>query len=474
MNVNQEEVVDAVNDDSAKILSEPPKLPSPESVFVRCLVLLANFENKDRITAVLKFLLYFCPNLSGKHLQPLWDDKIDNLLETVKINDDDKLFKDLNIFITLTIKDIDDVKFSESLVNKMSDQFLLYQPQPPVVLTNPHQLNTELAIGNLRVERGMLMKIMGLCLCYVTDPPSIDTKIDLILQLSKSEKLEKSVTYQELEEKFLDAGKALGFISRVHYELIIKKFEAIINDDTIKKSGSFFSNLQFTKDTQKEAEKYKLKILVIFGFHFVVISAKSHVLSDSNDKVIDYINRQLNDLRECQIKKIILMTLLSITEVYLEEEENKHKFSHTNELLHLILKIPIENIMGSSNSMNSGNYGFYDYLPLYPTILKLATNLIKMSPIDSGNLDGTNLLNITSHHFFTAAQNLNAEDETQQSYLAPHINSSIPELNSFIKILLERNPSPAGLDDVFSILEKWIKEKNSQVIELLFDSAVIY
>lgn len=168
------------------------------------------------------------------------------------------------------------------------------------------------------------------------------------------------------------------------------------------------------------------------------------------------------------------MTLLSITEVYLEEEENKHKFSHTNELLHLILKIPIENIMGSSNSMNSGNYGFYDYLPLYPTILKLATNLIKMSPIDSGNLDGTNLLNITSHHFFTAAQNLNAEDETQQSYLAPHINSSIPELNSFIKILLERNPSPAGLDDVFSILEKWIKEKNSQVIELLFDSAVIY
>jgi maestro heat-like repeat-containing protein family member 1 len=168
------------------------------------------------------------------------------------------------------------------------------------------------------------------------------------------------------------------------------------------------------------------------------------------------------DMRECEIKKIILMTLLNITEIYLEDE-TKPEFKYANDLLHLVLKIPIENVMGSGSNVNSGNYGFYDYLPLYPSILKLATNLIKMSPIEDGNFDGTNLLNITSHHFFTAAQNLNSDDITQQSYLAPHINSSIPELNSFIKVLLERNPSPAGLDDIVSILEKWMKEKNSQV-----------
>lgn len=465
--------VDAANDETSGVLNglatvSNTNLPSAESIFVRALVLLANFDNRERLLAVLKFLLHFCPNLAGKHLQPLWNEKIGGLLELVKIGDDDKFYKDLNIFIMATIKDIDDSKFSESLVNKMSDQFLLYQPPTtPPNITNQHQLNTELMVSNLRSERGMLMKIMGFCLCYVSDPPSVDTKIDLILSQAKSEKLEKVVTYPELEDKFLDAARALGFLSRVHYDLLMKKFETIINDDSIKKSGSFFS-LQFSKDTQKEADRFKMKVLVIFGYHFIVLNtSKANIMKNQegqNDKVIEYLNRQLMDMRECQIKKIILMTLLSITEIYLEQaSDSKAEFKFTNELLNLILKIPIENVMGSGSSANSGNYGFYDYLPLYPTILKLATNLIKMSPIEDGNFDGTNLLNITSHHFFTAAQNLNANDEAQQSYLAPHINSSIPELNSFIKILLERNPSPAGLDDVVSILEKWIKEKNSQV-----------
>lgn len=464
--------VDAVNDAASGVLSdaqENTNTPSSESIFVRSLVLLADFDNKARIIEVLNFLLHFCPNLSGKHLQPLWNEKIAGLIETMTINDDDKFYKDLNIFVISTIKDIDDVKFSESLVNKMSDQFSLYQPPPanPIV-ANLNQLNTELLVSNLRNERGMLMKLFGLCLCNVSDPPSVDTKLDLIINQVKTEKLEKMVTYHELEEKFMDAAKALGFVSRVHYNLVMKKFENIINDDSIKKSGSFFSSLQFTKDTQKESDRYRLKILVIFGFyHMIQNTLKANIIKNmdgQNDKVIEYLNRQLMEMRECQIKKHILSTLLIVTETYLEQpEEEKIEFKYTSDLLHLILKIPIENVMGSGSNSNSGNFGFYDYLPLYPTILKLATNLIKMSPIEDGNLDGTNLLNITSHHFFTAALNLDAKDETQQSYLAPHINSSIPELNCFIKILLERNPSPAGLDDVVSILEKWMKEKNSQV-----------
>lgn len=42
------------------------KIPSAESIFVRCLVLMANFEDKERIKSILNFLLQFCSNLSGK------------------------------------------------------------------------------------------------------------------------------------------------------------------------------------------------------------------------------------------------------------------------------------------------------------------------------------------------------------------------------------------------------------------------
>lgn len=469
----EEDDADGSSNETSEVLSDGHQnknMPSAESVFVRSLVLMANFENKERVKEVLNFLLYFCPNLSGKHLQPLWNEAIAGLVETMNINDDDKFYKDLNIFVISTMKDVDDVKFSESLVNKISDQFSLYQPAttPTLALANQNQLNTELIVSSLRSERGMLMKLFGLCMCNVTDPPSVDTKLDLIINLVKSEKLDKVVTYRELEEKFMDAAKALGFVSRVHYNILMKKFETIVNEDPIKKSGSFLSSLQFSKDTQKESDRYKLKILVIFGFYQMVRNTpKVNItknLEGQNDKIIEYLNRQLMEMREMQIKKMILSILLIITEAFMElSPEETSKFKYTNDLLHLILKIPIENVMGSGSSASSGNFGFYDYLPLYPTVLKLATNLINMSPNEDGNLDGTNLLNITSHHFFTAAQNLDANDETQQSYLAPHINSSIPELNCFIKVLLERNPSPAGLDDVTSILEKWLKEKNSQV-----------
>lgn len=445
------------------------KFPSAESIFVRCLVLMANFEDKERITAILNFLLIFCPNLSGKHLSVLWKERISQLMDVIKINDDDKFYKDLNIFLLDTIKDIDEPKFSESLVNKMSDQFILYQSSLHTYSIHPNnqnQLNTELIVPNLRIERGMLMKLMGLCLCQVTDVTSIDTKIDIILNHVKMEKLERMPNYEELEEKFFDPAKAIGFISKGHFDLVMKKFESIILEDGLKKSSSFFSSLNFTKDTQKEGEKYRLKILIIFSLHFITqTTAPSNIVKnvdDQNDKIIDYLNRMLSEIRECQIKKIILETLLKITDIYIAEQ-NKN-FKYINDLLASILNIPIENNMGSgSNSQNFGNYGFYDYLPLFPTIIKLATNLVKLSPIENGSLDATNLLDISAQHFFTAAQNLNIDDETKQSYLAPHINSTIPELNSFIKILLDRNPLPSALDDVTSIFEKWLKDKNSQV-----------
>lgn len=459
--------VDEDNEDSEAtvVIQSNSKLPSPESIFTRCLALMANFEDKDRIVEILKFLQQFCPNLAGKHLQPLWNEKINSMIEIVKIHDDDKFYKDLNNFLMLTIKDIDDVKFSESLVNKMSDQYSLYQSQTYVPPQMINQLTTELVVPNMRIERGMLLKIIGICLCYISEKPSVDAKIDLIINQVRCEKLEKVYTVKELEEKIIDPAKALGFMSRIHYDLLMKKFEVIIMEDGVKKSGSFFT-LNFSKDTQKEAEKLRMRILIIYSFYYMLENTpKSNILKpddNANEKLIEYLNRQLMEIRECKIKKIILISILRITEIFLEQDEKKIEFKFTNDLLNLVLQIPIENVMGKEN-FNAGNWGFYDYLPLFPTIMKLATNLIKLSPFDDENLKDTELLNNSAHQFFTAAMNLNTDDEKSQSYLASHINCSIPELNMFIEMLLYRNPSPAGLDDVVSVLENWLKEKNPQV-----------
>lgn len=375
VNNPQDDGLDVVNDENNQlILNESTMnvitLPSPESIFVRSLAMMANFEDKERVRSILNFLKHFCPNL-GKHLQPLWNKQIADLLETLKIADDDKFYKDLNQFILETIKDLDDCKFSESLVNKMSDQFSLYFTQTSVALppNSQNQLNQELIVPNLSLERGLLIKIMGYCLCYVSDIPSVDTKINLIINYIKNEKLDSKIAYKDMEEKFLDSSKSLGFISRVHYELLMKKFEIIINEDSIKKSGSFFSGLNFTKDTQKESDKYKMRMLVIFSYNYMMDhTPKLNIIQNSdnrNDKMIEYLSRQLMEMKECQIKKIILVTFLKITDTYLSGsgsgKNGNVEFKHTSELLNLILKIPIANTMGSSAgaTSNCGNYGNY-------------------------------------------------------------------------------------------------------------------
>jgi hypothetical protein len=425
INVNndpyQENGIDPLEEDRLKFITEEQKvnitstiinIPSPESVFVRSLVLTANFENKDRIEHVLNFLQAYCPNLN-KHLQPLWNDRIPELLASLKTNDDDKFYKDLNQFVQLTIKDMDDPKFSEALVNKLSDQLSLYTPKSHASQAsgNLNQLQQELKVPPLIVERGMLLKLLGLCLCYVTDVTSIDAKIELIFDCVRQEKLEKIVHYKELEEKFLDPAKSLGFLSRTHYDLLVEKFKALIREDGMKKSSSIFSIL--SKDTQKENDRFKFKILIIFSCQFIVENtAKYNILSNKdgqNDKLIEYLSRQLTEMKECQIKKIILSTFLKIAEIYLESITGKNdvEFKHLNDMLSLILHIPIDNKDGGNKDVNSGNNGFYDYLPLYPNILKLSTVLIKLSKNAQHDLDGTNLLNMISHHFFTAAQSLN-------------------------------------------------------------------
>lgn len=456
---------DEMDEENPGVSQSNPKLPSAESVFVRMLVLMADFEDKDRIIEILKFTQQFCPNLAGKHLQPLWNEKIPEMIEIVKIGDDDKLYKELNKFLMTTIKDIDDVKFSESLVNKMSDQYSLYMTQPYVPPQVINQITTEVIVPNLRLERGMLLKIIGICVCYVSEKPSVESKIDLIINQVRLEKLEKLYTIEEIEEKFIDPAKALGFVSIVHYENLMKKFELIIMDDTLKKSSKFFP-ITFTKDTQKENEKFRLRLLIIYSFYYMVQNTHKENILNADDnvtmKLIEYLNRQLLEIRECKIKEKILLTLLNISNIYLEQNEKKVEFKFTNDLLNLILRIPISNELGKDN-FNAGNWGYYDYLPLFPTILKLATNLIKLSPFDDENLKDTELLNNSAHNFFTAAQNLNADNEVSQSYLAPNITSSIPELNLFIKMLLQRKPSPDCLDDIVSVLEPWLKEKNPQV-----------
>ncbi|XP_055586615.1 maestro heat-like repeat-containing protein family member 1 [Uranotaenia lowii] len=430
--------------------------PNAVSVFVRALALLGNSEEPGRIQNILLFLKSYSSNLY-KHLTPLWNEKIGEIILEVTSNTIDQDRYDALVFEFFhdTIKDVDEFKFVECVIAEIFQQLPMYQTP-----SAPNSSQQEYKIPLLDREKRMLIKVLGMCLCHSLDENLIANKIDLIIGLAKAEKADKNTSPEEFERLVQDHAQALGYVSMEHVDKLMKKLLALVIDDgTVKKSGSFFSNLNFIKDTQKEMDNFKIKVLVLQSLNHVVRKAPHEkVVRLFDESVINYLTAQF-DNKEVFIKKLILNVFLCLADILLNNpnalpEDHMNNFKNKNDLLKICM-----NITGDSHN---------EYLPLFPLILKLSTSLIKLNGQDE-TVDVNCLLNIASFYFFTTAQNLKSkfdsiDEDTRNSYLAKYLNLSLPELNQFIKTILEQqNGSPACLDDINSILEIWMKDRNKEV-----------
>lgn len=422
-------------------------VPSAETIYARCLALLGNYHCIKRATNILSFLKYYHPHLNPE-LSKLWDKSISDLL--LNINKESLYFNKLTSFITETNEFLckHDEHFAERLCNKMAEQIIIY----PLVL--PHN---EFVIPVLNAERGMLIKAMALTLSHVTDAQIINAKIDLIITSARQEKLDKHTKHAEYEEKIVPSALALGYISRKHLVLLIKKLAELAHIGGRKHSTGFFSNLHFIKDTHKELENFKTNLLVIKAFGYIMDEADPvDSLANLDDTILNFLILQLTNTKDQCVMTAILKTLLSIcNQMITTKEKMSSPLKYRKQIMEAVFSIPIEQP--------------FDDLPLLPTILKLGTDFIRIGAEETvESVDGGVIFEIACKNFFTCAQNLKMKFESQEedernSFLAKYLNESLPELNLLVKVIIEQDPSPSTLDLIISILETWIRDKNSEV-----------
>lgn len=438
---------------------EEVRPPNPLSVFVRSLALLGNFDETTRVQNVLAFLKSYSPYLyKSRLLVPLWNEKLGEIVQELGTINQKRYDALLFEFIQATIRDIDENKnkFVESVIAEIYQQFPLYQPIAP----GTNQPSMEFRIPMLDREKRMLIKVLGMFLSHSPDEHLVANKVDLIIGLAKAEKLEKSASNESYEALLQDHAQALGYVSVAHVDILMRKLLAlVIENSSVKKSGSFFSNLNFIKDSNKETENFKTKVLVLQSLNYVVTRApQEKVVQLFDETVINYLTAQF-DNKELFLKKLILQTFMNLAVILLNNpnalpEDHMNNFKNKNELLKICMNI-------TCDAQN-------EYLPMFPLILTLSTTLIKLNREDE-NVDVNGLLNTACFYFFTTAQNLKTkfnsiEEDNRNSYLAKYLNLSLPELNSFIQAILEQqNGSPACLDDINSILEIWLKDRNNEV-----------
>ncbi|XP_059616812.1 maestro heat-like repeat-containing protein family member 1 [Phlebotomus argentipes] len=438
----EEEIADINTED----LSLKTSIPKAESVFVRCLALIGEGEDVKRAQNILLFLKSYA-TIVNKHLPMLWNEKIPELQAVLQRNGKFQDFGESVLqFVAATIKDVDDVNFPVMLIDELKEQLPLYTVNPSQVL--------EFKIPSLQSERGTILRVLATCLCHILDEPVAEGIVDLIVNAAKQEKLDKSLQEGEMNA-LTSAAKALGIISRTYLQQVLKKLDTLIQEEGRKRQTSgFFSTLNFMKESQKESDIFKVKLLVVESYGYIVTNCPPECfLQDVEKTIVSCLYVELQDAKDAYLKNRILDTLLSICQHVLNNDAN-HKLKLRNELVQQILKIPID---GADN------------LPFLPKILRLGTALIRIqSEVEVEESEEIHFLETICENFFTCAQKLKSkfespEEDDRNSYLAKYLNESLPELNEFVRAILEQNPSPACLDDVVSILERWSRDKNCEV-----------
>lgn len=410
-------------------------LPSPESVVARSLILIGNSNQSKRTEHILEFLKFYA-KIVNRLLSPLWTAEIPKLKKQIKEPDfHEKIFK----FVVDTIKEYDDPAFPETFVNKLADQMVLY----PITV-----VSKDYFVSALHEERGMLLKLIGITLCYVTDNQTIEAKLELIINAARQEKLEKLQAHAEFETKLSDACTAIGYISKIHLSAVLQKLEQLIEDGSRKQTTGFFS---FMKDNTKETEMYKVNLLAVEAYGKIIENiAVYEELKDVNEKIVNFLIKQLSEAKDITMKKKVLNTLLILCQTILDHKELCEDFKCRPTILAQLVKIDAN----------------HENLPLYPNILKLSAILVQINTTDDFEVHV--YVEESCRTFFTAAQQLknkfdSVEEDDRNSYIAKYLNLALPELNHLIKVIFEQNPSPATLDDVNCVLEFWIRNRNSEV-----------
>lgn len=360
-------------------------VPGAETIYARCLALLGNQEHCiKRCSNILSFLRYYHPQVNPA-LEELWERRIPDL--QLQINRESAYRQQLHDFVLETNEFLGglDENFAQRLASKLADQMYLYPIQLP---HSEWQLPPDLS-----AERGMLLQAVALTLLQVTDVACIHTKIDLIVTSARQERLDKHVKHADYEKRIEPCARALGYISRQHLGLLIKKLTELAQVGGRKHSTGFFSNLHFIKDTHKELENYKSNLLVVKAFGRIMDEAdplQSLQHLDEDDSLLSFLMQQLAGHKDQTIMSAILQTLLSIcNQLIATKEQLTSPLRHRKQIMETVFSIPIE-------------APFHD-LPLLPTILKLGTDFIRIGGPDTEEcVDGGVIFEIACRNFSAA------------------------------------------------------------------------
>ncbi|XP_069674813.1 maestro heat-like repeat-containing protein family member 1 isoform X2 [Periplaneta americana] len=418
-------------ENSAKLAQE---VTGPHVVLGRCLALLGCPLKSGRGAYILQFLRNYALNIS-RHLKPLWEQKIPELishLENCKGNWDVRIWEDLVLeFLSATLTEMDEEKWTVGLGVKLMEQAPLYQNYPE--------------------ERGMLYKCLAVTVCHTTDAQFINHQLDVMLSSMRQHSTSESKA----------CARAIGICTRNHLELVLLKLEKLGKEELTRKSSRLLS---FMKDVKHEGEIERARLTLLMCYGEVALEAPgTQLLPQLEQSIAQWVLHQLQTAKDAAVREASLRTLGNIAEA-LHPNRNTLRvvLNSRGEILNQTL---------SQLRPQYSNIGLNSRrLDLYPTVLRVAIALIKLPPSLTTE-ERISVLKTCFDKVYSAAAAVAGDSSPDEPAgdvnscmdvgWADHMSLILSCLGSLVQGLLLDSVSPATLDEIFTLLEPWLMKKNS-------------
>ena len=393
---------------------------SPASLLARVLALASVPHLQHRGAHLLRFLIKFSPNLgAGDRLDTLWEARFPLLLHYLDQHKDkvdlDQWQDWLLALVLDTVHQVDSEEWTLELVSALVNQLPLYSSEAR--------------------EKSFSVVLTGQLLTRVTARQNVlDTLSSLFL-----------VSIERSPEDAESCSRAFGLCASTHLDLVMNKLEMLLRNQSRRNRTSFFGLLRDIKG--EESQERELSIILQCVGQAATRAPPLELSQHCSAMVSTFLSPFLQDCRESAgIRESVLKSVSEIAvalKKVLKEQPDFVLPLHED-----LLQSAIQILQNSS-------------LPLFcrQKSLQCLTSLIELPP-NISQLTRCSLLRAcfsTIFSSFLEHETSKTEEYTIAKHLEQQLGEMVRKLHFLIKELLRQDMEPSTLDEIFTMLEPWLK-----------------
>ncbi len=423
---------------------------SPQAVLARLLTLAAVPHSAGSLGGcrgwhILAFLVNFAPNVS-RHLSALWSQRIpllqhylDTHMSTAGASggpassapavlvaspwDQDQWEKWLLELLGDTLKEVGVDEWGSALAEAFKEQMALYSDE-----------------GESQ-EKGFLIRCVGVIMRVASSRNLVLAHLSLLEQVASSPAMVKRPAYSRA------CAEAFGLAAASHLDLVLGKLESLLRERFSKRGGSFFGLLRDSKAEEDQAQAQRF-VLSCVG-RAASLAPRATVAASADRFTLKFITPALKSANKgVKVSALEALASLASSLKFVGEEGPRTELAQHGDL-----------VRESISCLKQVSWSLEEKRIVLSALLEL----VRCRPL-LGQMDRCSLLRACFSAAFPAVAAENYTKEECYSVLAQRngaLRETVEKLQELVEELLRQDLQQSTLDEIFTLLEPWIKREQS-------------